>query len=146
LKIIKIHSKILKIGENDLHGYHQRINKHIHHTKKLIPLRDTIFVTDMQGSAEIRNGIILLDNTSMSSSDRGITARWAKVYSVGPEIDYIKPNEYVLIKHGQWTNSINLCIDGEDITLWRVDPLSVILASDENPIGKIIVTPGKEKD
>jgi len=24
--------------------------------------------------------------------------------------------------------------------------ISVILASDENPIGKIIVTPGKEKD
>jgi co-chaperonin GroES (HSP10) len=100
--------------------------------KTLTPMKDVVFVTDLDSGVKKSAGGIIITDDNMK--DRGIRERWAKVHSVGTNITDIKPGEYVLLQHGRWTHGFDTLLDGEHVTLWRIDyPEAVILVSDVDP-------------
>lgn len=94
------------------------------------PLKRSVLVEDIESSDEkVVNGIIIPNETG---AERGIRPRWAKVYSVGEEIDEIKVGEWVLIEHGKWTRGIKLNKQSEE-TIVRMVDINAILASSDEP-------------
>jgi co-chaperonin GroES (HSP10) len=96
---------------------------------KLVPLNDTIIVSEMYFGERISAGGIVLRNDDTKSA--GIRPRWGKVYAVGPEQKDVKVGQYIMIAHGRWTRGIKIeDNDGEQI-IRKVDPNDVLLVSDE---------------
>lgn len=100
--------------------------------KEFIPTGANVFVTDLDGGAKVtKNGIIIPDD---NMTNRGIKPRWARIYAIGPLVTDVKVGEWILIDHARWTNKIVLKIDGEEVTLWRIDhPESTFIVCDEDP-------------
>lgn len=93
------------------------------------PIRNRVFVTDLErGMQKTKSGIIIPDD---NVTERGIHARWGKVYKVGPDIDDIRVGDWILIEHGRWSAKFD--VDG-DVTVWHIDyPSGILLISDEDP-------------
>jgi co-chaperonin GroES (HSP10) len=100
-----------------------------HRVKKIIPLRDSIIVSDMTFEERISNGGIIILNDDMKSS--GIRPRWAKVYAVGPEQKDVHVGQYILISHGRWTRGIKIEDDEGVRTIRKVDNNDILMVSDE---------------
>ena len=101
-------------------------------TGKLTPIKDHVLVTDLYfGEQKTKSGLIIRDDNGTA---RGVYPRWAKVWAKGPtNIDDYKVGEYVLIEHGRWTRKIDCDVDGEEITLHRVDVDAILAVSNEKP-------------
>ena len=99
----------------------------------ITPLPGIILVTDIEkGDKLTKGGIILPDD---DGKDRGIRARWAKVWKVGKNIDYLIPGDWVLISHGRWTRAIYLEVENnEPIEIRSADPDEILMTSDTNPL------------
>lgn len=101
---------------------------------KVTPLRNTVFVSELESGNKLSaGGIVILDD---NMKNNGIRPRWGRVHSVGPDVDDIAPGQWVLIKHGRWTYGIELeSSDGNIEKVWRVEyPESVELVSDDKPL------------
>ncbi len=97
--------------------------------EKLIPLRDTILVSDMEFSERItRAGLIIL-NDDMKSG--GIRPRWAKVYAIGDEVTNVEVGQWILVSHGRWTRGITLDAPEGEIVIRKVDNKDILLLSNE---------------
>lgn len=98
----------------------------------LRPLKDNVFVTDLEAGVRLTKGGILLPDDNVT--DRGIRARWARVYAIGPDVQDVEVGEWVLVEHGRWTNGMTFEMEDGDVKLWRIDfPAAVLLVSPENP-------------
>ena len=96
------------------------------------PLKDRVFVTDLDAGMHLTPAGIIIPDDNMK--DRGVRDRWARVYAVGPEITDLQPGEWVLVKHGRWTTGIDLELASGNFRVWAVDyPESVLLATDGDP-------------
>lgn len=92
-------------------------------------LHDNILVKDMHfGERFTSNGILLPDDDKTST---GIRPRWAEVYAIGDKQTDVKVGQYVLVSHGRWTRGIKIEVNGEEITLRRIDNNDILLLSDE---------------
>jgi co-chaperonin GroES (HSP10) len=100
-----------------------------HKVKNVLPLKDSIIVSDMMFDERISNGGIVLLNDDMKSS--GIRPRWAKVYAVGPEQKDIQVGQYILISHGRWTRGIKIDDGNGEKVIRKVDNKDILLISDE---------------
>jgi len=99
--------------------------------KDITALKDHVIVRDMNfAGRKLSSGILLLSDDLKTS---GIRPRWAQVYRVGPEQIDVVPDQWVLIEHGRWTRGAKISIEGEEITIRRVDPENIIFVSDEEP-------------
>jgi len=101
------------------------------------PLANQILVVNMEQGEKVRqSGIIILDD---NGKNHGIRPRWAQVYKVGRNIDYLESGQWILIAHGKWTYGIPMELpeadEGEIFYLQRVDPEGVLLVSDDRPEG-----------
>lgn len=96
--------------------------------KKLRPIHDHVLVTEMEFSERFTSGGILLPGDDTKSA--GIRPRWGKIIAVGPEQKDVKVGEYILVAHGRWTRGIRLDLDGEEVTVRRVDNNDILLVSD----------------
>jgi co-chaperonin GroES (HSP10) len=97
---------------------------------KLVPLKDTIIVTDMEFGERISSGGLILPNDDMKSA--GIRPRWAKVYAIGTDGKNIDGGNYVYISHGRWTRGITITTpDGEKV-IRKIDNNDILLVSDEH--------------
>ena len=96
------------------------------------PLKDNVFVTDLdRGPHQTAGGILLPDD---NMSERGIHPRWGRVYCVGPDVTDVVPGEWVCVEHGRWTNEIELELPDGVVRMWRVEwPAGVMLATDHDP-------------
>lgn len=96
------------------------------------PLRDRVFVTDMEfGEERTRTGIFI---PSADGKSQGIMPRWGKVWAVGPEQTEIKIGQWVLIEHGRWTRTVKLEDDSGNVNEIRmIDNNAILIASDEKP-------------
>lgn len=99
--------------------------------EKLIPLHDTIIVSDMEFTERISNGGIIIMNDDMKSA--GIRPRWAKVYAVGPKVKDIEVGQYIMIAHGRWTRGITIDTPEGEKVIRKVDNNDILLISDEKP-------------
>lgn len=99
--------------------------------KDITALKDHVIVRDMNfAGRKLSSGILLLSDDLKTS---GIRPRWAQVYRVGPEQTDVAPDQWVLIEHGRWTRGAKISIEGEEITIRRVDPENIIFVSDKEP-------------
>lgn len=98
----------------------------------LRPIHDHVLVTDLYfGEQKTKGGIIVRDDNGTA---RGVYPRWARVWAKGSENkDEYNVGDYILIEHGRWTRKIELEIDGENITVHRVDVDAILAVSDEKP-------------
>jgi co-chaperonin GroES (HSP10) len=96
------------------------------------PLKNKVFVTNLDhGAKKTASGIILIDD---NNRDTGIRDRWAQVYAIGEGVDDLVVGDWVLLKHGRWTNGIDLSVDGTEVKVWAIDyPDAVMLVSEEDP-------------
>ena len=98
----------------------------------LRPIHDHVLVTDLYfGEQKTKGGIIVRDDNGTA---RGVYPRWARVWAKGSKNkDEYNVGDYILIEHGRWTRKIELEIDGENITVHRVDVDAILAVSDEKP-------------
>lgn len=98
---------------------------------KIVPLRDSVLVSDMDfGFEKTKTGIIL---TSDNGKTQGIHPRWGKVWAVGPEQQDIKVGEWVCVEHGRWTRTIEFESDNGVVELRMVDNNAILMTADEKP-------------
>lgn len=90
----------------------------------IIPLRSNVLVRDIeQGDKVTQGGIIILDD---NGKNRGIRPRTCVVYSVGTDIDYVKPGDVILVSHARWTRGVTMEKDGESFNIHMVDPKDIL--------------------
>jgi len=99
---------------------------------KIHPLRDRVFVSDMEfGEERTRSGIVI---PGADGKTQGIVPRWGKVWAVGPDQKDITKGQWVLIEHGRWTRTVKFEDDAGDIHEIRmIDNNAIIALSDERP-------------
>ena len=106
--------------------------------KDIRPLKDNVIVRDMNfGERQLSSKIILPSDDGKSS---GVRPRWAKVFRVGPEQHDIEVGQWVLVSHGRWTRGSDVDLDGETMTIRRIDPKDVLIISDEEPSADDIIS------
>tara|TARA_R110000796_G_scaffold60233_7_gene139177 strand:- start:10427 stop:10855 length:429 start_codon:yes stop_codon:yes gene_type:complete len=99
--------------------------------KGLTPLHDHIIVNEMTFSGRTLNsGIVLLGDDGKTD---GIRPRWCQVYAVGPEQQDVKIGQWVLVEHGRWTRGVHVEMEGEELTLRRIDGDAMMMVSDDEP-------------
>lgn len=96
------------------------------------PIHDKILVHNIEQGDKVVGGIIVLDD---NGKERGIRERWAQVFMVGSDIDFINEGEWVLIEHGRWSRGIDLKNEKGEIytTIRQIDPACLLMASSERP-------------
>lgn len=110
----------------------------VNHFKRILPLKNHVIVKDMNfGERQLTSGVFLLGDDGKTD---GIRPRWSKVYAVGPEQKDVIPGQWVMVEHGRWTRGIEVDIDGDRMTIRRVDPDAIMLVSDEEPHDEVIST------
>lgn len=97
------------------------------------PIRDKVFVTDLESGAQTTTGGIIIPDDDMT--ERGVRERWARIHAVGPDVVGLKAGDWVLLKHGRWTNGIDVADgNGETTRIWSVDyPDAVLVVTDSDP-------------
>ena len=84
-----------------------------------------------KGQQTTAGGIIL---TNDDNTEHGIRPRWMQVHSVGPEVEGIKAEQWVLVEHGRWTHAMHLRDENdEEFTLWAAEEEAVLVISDDEP-------------
>lgn len=102
-----------------------------HKITNLIPLHDSIIVTDMNfGSRALNSGIIMLGDDAKTD---GIRPRWAMVFAVGPDQKDVKPGQWVLVDHGRWTRGSIIVMHDTELVIRKIDTKAILLVSDEPP-------------
>ena len=107
------------------------------------PIKDNVFVSDLDSGPHITAGGIIRPDDNRSGT--GIHARWARIAFIGPDIkdEDIKVGEWVFIEHARWTNSIDLEFPSGTIRVWKIDwPDSVLLATADDPREAQLSLPG----
>lgn len=98
---------------------------------KVRALSKDILVVDMDMGEMVTSGGIVV--ASDNGKAHGVKPRWAKVYKVGSEVDFVKEGQWILIEHGRWTRKIKID-DGEgEKEFQKVETKSILLVSDEKP-------------
>ena len=96
------------------------------------PLKDKIFVSDMNFDAQITQGGLYVPSSDGKAD--GITPRWGKVYAIGPEQTEVKIGDWVLIEHGRWTRGVEVDLGNDtDLIVRMVDFDAVMLVSEDKP-------------
>ncbi len=99
---------------------------------EIIPLSNDILVVEMEttGERKTASGILLIDNNGKQS---GIRPRWAKVYKIGKNVDYVKEGEWIYIEHGRWTYQYKLLTKDGEKSIQKVDTNCILMVSEEKP-------------
>jgi len=101
-------------------------------TGKIRPLRDRVFVSDMEfGEQKSAGGIFI---PSANGKADGITPRWGKVWAIGPEQTEVKVGEWIMIEHGRWTRTVEYeNEDGSIAEVRMVESSAIMMSTDEKP-------------
>jgi co-chaperonin GroES (HSP10) len=99
---------------------------------KLVPLKDKVFVSDMNFGEDVtETGIIL---KSDNGKGEGIKPRWGRVWAVGPEQKDVKVGEWILMEHARWTREFEYENEDGSITkLHMADLNGMMMSADEKP-------------
>lgn len=99
---------------------------------KVKPLRDRVFVTDMEfGMERTTTGIFI---PGADGKTQGIMPRWGRVWAVGDDQKDISVGEWVLVEHGRWTRTIEIENDDGTVSEVRmVDNEAIMIRSEEKP-------------
>jgi len=98
-------------------------------TKKIVEaIQDNIVVTEMDFEDTVTSyGLIIpSDNGKM----HGIKPRWCKIHAVGPKQKEFKVGQWILVKHGRWTRSVEI---DDGLKIQKVDIEDILCMSHEAP-------------
>ena len=113
---------------NQIVAGEQRGRKMLDTMRKIRMIKDHVLITDLQkGIQQSKGGIIIPDD---NMKREGIHPRWARVLSVGPDVDGIKVGDWILLKHAHWSRVFKF--DGLECALAKY-PDGVLLISEEKP-------------
>ena len=98
---------------------------------KIRALPKDILVIDMHMGEQKSSGGIFI--ASDDGKAHGVKPRWAKVYKIGSEIDFVKEGQWILIEHGRWTRKIKINDGDGEKEFQKVEVKSVIAVADEKP-------------
>ena len=105
--------------------------KFLNKIQNIKPLHDHVIVTEMNfRDRTLSSGIVLLGDDAKTA---GIRPRWAQIYAVGPEQKDVTVGQWVLVEHGRWTRGSDVEINGEEMTIRRIDSNAILMVSDESP-------------
>jgi len=90
-----------------------------------------LMVDKPTGYKKSKSGLLIADKDMDTNS---IRPRWFKTYAVGEEIDWVKPEQYLLVAHGRWSNGIK-AFENSDEKLYLLDNKECLMISDEKPEG-----------
>jgi co-chaperonin GroES (HSP10) len=92
--------------------------------------KDVLVINMDMGEQKTAGGLIIQSDDGKA---HGVKPRWAKVYKVGSEIDFVKEGQWILIEHGRWTRKIKIN-DGEgEKEFQKVETKSIIAVANEKP-------------
>lgn len=96
------------------------------------PLRDSVFVTDMEfGEQKTKSGIYIPTDNAKT---QGIHPRWGRVWAIGSEQKDVSVGEWICVEHGRWTRTVEVETEsGEVIEVRMVDSDAIMMISDEKP-------------
>jgi hypothetical protein len=98
---------------------------------KVRALPKDVLVIDMDmGEMVTSSGIVVASDDGKA---HGVKPRWAKVYKVGSEVDFVKEGQWILIEHGRWTRKIKIDDGQGEKEFQKVETKSILLVSDEQP-------------
>jgi co-chaperonin GroES (HSP10) len=101
-------------------------------TGTLKPLKDKVFVTDINFDEEVTNGGIVLK--SDNGKGEGVKPRWGRVWAIGPEQTDVKIGQWILMEHARWTREFqHEAEDGTITKLHMADLNAMMLVADEKP-------------
>jgi co-chaperonin GroES (HSP10) len=101
-------------------------------TGTLKPLKDKVFVTDINFDEEVTNGGIVLK--SDNGKGEGVKPRWGRVWAIGPEQTDVKIGEWILMEHARWTREFqHEDEDGTITKLHMADLNAMMLVANEKP-------------
>ena len=104
------------------------------HKHQLRALHAHVIVSEMTFDQRITQGGLILLNDN--GTTLGIRPRWGQVYAVGPEQKDVKVDQWVLVEHGRWSRGVKINQNGEEFTIRRADPKSIMFVSDIEPVDK----------
>lgn len=101
-------------------------------TGTLKPLKDKVFVTDINFDEEVTAAGIVLK--SDNGKGEGVKPRWGRVWAVGPDQTDVKIGEWILMEHARWTREFqHEAEDGTITKLHMADLNAIMLVADEKP-------------
>jgi hypothetical protein len=99
--------------------------------KGIKALSKDVLVIDMDmGEQKTAGGLVIQSDDGKA---HGVKPRWAKVYRVGSEVDFVKEGQWVLIEHGRWTRKIKIDDGDGEKEFQKVETKSIIAVSDQRP-------------
>lgn len=96
---------------------------------KAMPGKILAIMIDKPGEERKTAGGIILNETD--GTETAVRPRWFKTYSVGRDIDWIKPDTYVLVDHGRWSRGMEV---DKDLRLHLLDNKDCLATSEVNPM------------
>lgn len=101
-------------------------------TGTLKPLKDKVFVTDINFDEEVTSAGIVLK--SDNGKGEGVKPRWGRVWAIGPEQEDVKVGQWILMEHARWTREFqHEAEDGTITKLHMADLNAIMLVADEKP-------------
>jgi co-chaperonin GroES (HSP10) len=99
--------------------------------KDIKALSKDVLVIDMDmGEQKTAGGLVIQSDDGKA---HGVKPRWAKVYRVGSEVNFVKEGQWILIEHGRWTRKIKID-DGEgEKEFQKVETKSIIAVANQKP-------------
>lgn len=73
------------------------------------------------GVQKLKSGIYIPEE-NMKVNQRFIRPRWCQVYKKANDITDIEVGDWVLMKHGHWSTSINIIVNGVQEKIWYITP------------------------
>jgi co-chaperonin GroES (HSP10) len=106
--------------------------------EKIIPLKDRVFISDMNFDAQTtKSGLVI---RSTDGKEDGIVPRWGKVWAIGPEQKDVKVGEWIMVEHGRWTRGVEVEQDDGSVLIVRmVDADAIMMVTDEKPEEEIYI-------
>ena len=99
--------------------------------KGIKALSKDVLVIDMDmGEQKTAGGLIIQSDDGKA---HGVKPRWAKVYKVGSEVDFVKEGQWILIEHGRWTRKIKIDDGDGEKEFQKVETKSIIAVANEKP-------------
>jgi co-chaperonin GroES (HSP10) len=92
--------------------------------------KDVLVINMDMGEQKTVGGLIIQSDDGKA---HGVKPRWAKVYKVGSEIDFIKEGQWILIEHGRWTRKIKIDDGAGEKEFQKVETKSIIAVANEKP-------------
>jgi len=87
-------------------------------------LPSTMYVTEPEYGTRVTSWGFEIPPEQMDFEGNFVRPRWFKVLWKADNIKNIDVGDFCLIRHGNWTTSIQANVAGKDITMWYISPKS----------------------